>query len=120
MSYTSKLLKEKGMAHSGCEGNGAFRAASRRDQLIANDGQNVHKIRAKDSTGRWAYYFLHVPHHRERLFREALKGRETVNLEDYGEVLASNYGKEPTDAVRAALKERFGWDIPKSGGGSDD
>ena len=81
------------------------------DRPIAQRGHLRHKLQAKDATGYWTYYFVLVEPMRERAFLEALKAKEGVGLEDYGRVIASNYGEEPSAKVKAELKERFGCDV---------
>ncbi len=79
------------------------------DREIARSGHLIHKLKAKDSTGRWAYYFVYVAAAKERLFLEVLKRPETIDLEAYGIVVASCYGAEPTDEVKTLLLERYGF-----------
>jgi hypothetical protein len=81
------------------------------DKLIAQKGHLVHKLKAKDSTGRWAYYFVLVEAPREQAFMEALKSQESIDLEDYGKVIASCYGEEPNAQVKQLLKEKYGFEV---------
>jgi hypothetical protein len=81
------------------------------DQIIAKKGHLIHKLKAKDSTGRWAYYFVLVEAPRETAFLESIKGDGTVDLEEYGKVIASCYGEEPSDEVKDFLKERYGFEV---------
>jgi hypothetical protein len=81
------------------------------DQIIAKKGHLVHKLKAKDSTGRWAYYFVLVEPAREQAFLAALKSDETIDLEDFGKVIASCYGEEPNDQIKEELKERYGFEV---------
>lgn len=81
------------------------------DKLIAKKGHLIHKLKAKDSTGRWAYYFVLVEAPREQAFMKSLESEETIDLEDYGKVIASCYGEEPTDEVRQLLKDRYGFEV---------
>ena len=81
------------------------------DQIIAKKGHLVHKLKAKDSTGRWAYYFVLVEPAREQAFLAALKSDETIDLEDFGKVIASCYGEEPNDQLKEELKERYGFEV---------
>lgn len=78
------------------------------DRFIASSGHLIHKLKAKDSTGRWAYYFVYIPEEKERDFFTAIKGDGMIDLEDYGKVVASCYGEQPTHEVAAYLKERYG------------
>lgn len=81
------------------------------DQIIAKKGHLIHKLKAKDSTGRWAYYFVLVEAPREAAFLESIQGDGTVDLEEYGKVIASCYGEEPTQEVKDFLKERYGFEV---------
>ncbi len=81
------------------------------DQIIAKKGHLVHKLKAKDSTGRWAYYFVLVEAPKEQSFLAALKSDETIDLEDYGKVLASCYGEEPNQQIKDFLKEKYGFEV---------
>lgn len=81
------------------------------DQIIAKKGHLIHKLKAKDSTGRWAYYFVLVEPHKEQAFLKALKSEESIDLEDFGKVIASNYGEDPNDEVKAFLKEKYGFEV---------
>lgn len=81
------------------------------DRLIASRGHLIHKLKAKDTTGRWAYYFVLVMPLREAAFLAAIKGEGIIDLEDYGKVVASCYGEEPSEEVRNLLKARYGFDV---------
>lgn len=81
------------------------------DREVAAMGHLIHKLKAKDSTGRWAYYFILVPPENETAFLADIAGDGVVDLERYGSVVASSYGETPSDEVRAYLKERYGFDV---------
>jgi hypothetical protein len=81
------------------------------DKIIAKKGHLIHKLKAKDSTGRWAYYFVLVEPAKEQAFMNALEANESIDLEEFGKVVASNYGEEPSEEVRKMLKERYGFDV---------
>jgi len=81
------------------------------DQLIGRQGHLVHRIRAKDTTGRYALYFIYVRPNREAAFLACISGQGEIGLEDHGDVLASCYGDEPTAEVRGFLHERYGFDV---------
>lgn len=81
------------------------------DREVARQGHLVHKLKAKDSTGRWAYYFVLVKPRMEARFMAAIEGDGMVDLEDYGRVIGSCYGTEPTEELRAILKERYDFDV---------
>jgi hypothetical protein len=81
------------------------------DQLIARSPHLIHKLSATDTTGRRAYYFVYIPANREAAFTEALKQPQTIQLEDYGKVIASCYGDAPTEEIRQFLKDKYGFDV---------
>ena len=81
------------------------------EKEIARSGNLIHKLKAKDTTGRWAYYFVYVIAAKERLFLRALEGDGTVDLEKYGKVIASCYGEEPTQEVKDFLKEKYDFNV---------
>lgn len=81
------------------------------DERIKTKGHLIHKLKAKDTTGRWAYYFVMVELKNEKSFIEAINGDGTIDLDKYGIIIASNYGEEPTTEVKNYLKEKYGFDI---------
>ncbi len=81
------------------------------DKIVAKKGHLIHKLKAKDSTGRWAYYFVLVEPPKEQAFLSALESDQSIDLEEYGKVIASNYGEEPSDEVRQMLKDKYGFEV---------
>lgn len=81
------------------------------DQIIAKKGHLIHKLKAKDTTGRWAYYFVLVEAPREQAFLKSIEGDGIIDLEDYGKVIASCYGEEPNQEIKDFLKEKYGFDV---------
>jgi hypothetical protein len=79
--------------------------------MISRSGHLIHKLKAKDTTDRWAYYFVLVPPNREKAFLAAIEGDGTIDMQDYGTVIASCYGERPNDEVKTYLKERYGFDV---------
>lgn len=78
---------------------------------ISSSGHYIHKIKAKDTSGRWCYYFVLVPpFHERRLLRE-LEGDGIVDLEQCGMVIASNYGEEPTNEIKQFLRDRYAFAV---------
>ena len=74
-------------------------------------GHLVHKLKAKDSTGRWAYYFVLVMPDLEARFLKSIEGSGFDDINNYGWVIASNYGEFPSNEVKAYLKEKYGFDM---------
>lgn len=81
------------------------------DSLIGGLGHLIHKLKAKDSSGRWAYYFVLVMPKNEKSFLSSIDGDGTIDLEDYGKVVDSCFGEEPTEEVRDNLKRKYGFDV---------
>lgn len=81
------------------------------DKYISKMGHYIHKLKAKDTTGRWAYYFVYVPPENEASFLSAIEGDGTADLENFGKVIASNYGENPSEEVKAYLKSRYGFNV---------
>jgi hypothetical protein len=81
---------------------------------IRQKGHLIHKLKAKDTSGRWAYYFVLVEPQFETGFLSAIEGEGTVDLEHYGVVLASNYGTEPNAEICQFLEATYGFKIEAS------
>ncbi|NJR75627.1 MAG: hypothetical protein HC773_22435 [Scytonema sp. CRU_2_7] len=84
------------------------------DKYFAERGHLIHKLKAKDSTGRWAYYFVYVKPDLEQAFLKALESGQIIDLEDYGKVIGSCYGEKPSKQLRSFLKEKYGFDVQSS------
>lgn len=89
----------------------APRSRSFAERVIGARGHLIHKMKAKDTTGRWAYYFILVTPSREREFLNAIEGDGNINLLDFGEVVASSYGETPSPEIVRQLKERYDLDV---------
>ena len=81
------------------------------DREVSKSGHLIHKLKAKDSTGRWAYYFVLIEPPKEKRFFGAIGGEGMINLEDYGKVIASCYGEEPSQEIKNYLKEKYGFNV---------
>lgn len=84
---------------------------NRQDEIVASKAHLVHKLKAKDVSGRWAYYFVLVEDENEQAFLHAIEGDGTVDLESYGSVVASCYGEMPTLEIKQYLRDRYGWEV---------
>ena len=69
------------------------------------------QLKAKDTTGKWAYYFVLVEPESEYNFLKAIEGDGTIDLKDYGTVISSCYGEKPTEEVKLYLKEMYRFDV---------
>lgn len=81
------------------------------DEYIAVRGHLTHRMLATDTTGHRAVYFVLVEPEREEEFLEAIARGGALDWEDYGHVIGSCYGEEPTEKLREEFKRRFGFDI---------
>lgn len=72
--------------------------------------QSCYKIVGRDSTGREAYYFVHIKDEAKKKAFLAHQVGDTYNIEDYGEVVYSAYGTDVPKEVREMLAEKYGFD----------
>ena len=49
-----------------------------------------------DDTGHIAFYVIENPAHLVDLFKATVRGGTACDLEDWGEIVASNYGEKPS------------------------
>ncbi len=92
-------------------GKSAVDIATYANSAVSKSGHLVHKIKAKDTTGKFAYYFVLVPPAQEVAFLSAIDGDGMIDLEDFGSVIASCYGESPNTEVKNYLKSRYGFDV---------
>lgn len=81
------------------------------DTVVSRSGHLIHKLKAKDTTDRWAYYFVLVAPDREQAFLRAIEGKGVIDIEDFGTVIASCYGEEPSAETKAYLKAKYGFNV---------
>ena len=89
----------------------SFSPGNDADRYVSERGHLIHKLKAKDTSGRWAYYFVLVEPEREPAFMAAIGGGGILDIEDFGRVVASSYGEAPTEEVRQHLRERYGFNV---------
>lgn len=83
--------------------------------LYDYDRRVIHKVRAKDTNGRWAHYFVLLNSKDEPEFIESINAGGVIDLDDYGKVVASYYEGEPSDEILAYLYDKYGYsDLAKS------
>ncbi|MCE2993198.1 MAG: hypothetical protein ACK5WS_06155 [Alphaproteobacteria bacterium] len=88
------------------------RSAQFVDKLISQQGSKINKFHAIDSMGQQAYYFVLMDDRKERSFYQAINTDiTTLNLQNYGRVIASCYGEKPSDDVKKLLKDKYGFDV---------
>lgn len=108
----SRSARDIGHKRTGVSSNRKInQRISHLDRTLSRKGHPIHKLRAKDSTGRWAYYFVLVEHAQEHEFLSAISSGQVIDLEDYGKVIASNYGETPSEVVLGMLRDKYGSEI---------
>ena len=81
------------------------------NKFFAERGHLIHRLKAKDGSGQWAYYYVYIRSALEQEFLKALNLYRNVDLENYGKVIGSSYGEEPKEELKALLKEKYGFDV---------
>jgi len=79
------------------------RAVDAQKLLSENENYTIHKLKAKDTTGRWAWYIIRVKMEMEEQFLNSISGNGDIDLEDFGEVVASGYG----DRIPSEIEDNF-------------
>ena len=70
----------------------------------------IHFIRTQDDEGEKCFFVLQASlANYQKLM--VTKKRRTVDIADYGEVLASGFGT-PSDSLRKEMKEKYDIDLP--------
>lgn len=70
---------------------------------------DLYLVRGKDSTGRPAWYYFRVGRGKKQAFETASK-RGGVQLNEYGTILLSGYGKSPPPDVVKRMFDEYGFD----------
>lgn len=75
-------------------------------KLITKGSVPLYYIVCQDLEGRDCYYYVTSTPEKMRMYEKARSGE--FDLNDYGTIIASGYGKEPSADVKAMLKEKYG------------
>lgn len=75
--------------------------------------QPVHYLYGKDRNGKDCHFFIMCPQHRYSLLEKHFRDG-TVNMTDYGRVVASGYGHAPSQATLRMLKEQYNYAFPSA------
>lgn len=78
------------------------------DKIIKSGHTPIHFIRCKDAAGRDCYYFLLASY--ERIKHLTRNKQPVLNVGDYGKIIASGFGKEPSAEIKAMLLEKYNFD----------
>jgi hypothetical protein len=72
-------------------------------------GESIYLVHGgEDHTGQSAWYFVRVESPKVRVFLKAIEGG-AADLESYGTILESGYGKEPPYCVLQHMREHYGY-----------
>lgn len=78
-------------------------------KISTERGENIFLVTGgKDQTGRDAWYFIRVESTKINAFRRTIKAGN-ISLTDYGNILKSGYGKEPSETVITFMREEYGY-----------
>jgi len=65
-------------------------------------------ITGKDSSGRAAWYYVRISATKSIRF-EKLNGADSLNLNDWGEIIRSGFGKSPQQSIRKWAEDELGF-----------
>lgn len=71
--------------------------------------ENVYLVVGTDTTGRKAWYYLHVHATKKRQF-DLQSSHGSINLNDFGSILLSAYGDRPPEDVVKRARDEFGFE----------
>lgn len=80
---------------------------------VSKEGSDrIYLIRGVDSTNRQAWYYVRIASNKLRLFEfheRKMVDRSSLNLNDFGEILHSGYGKSPPKHIEDLMFRDFGF-----------
>jgi hypothetical protein len=76
------------------------------DKFIKKSSLPIHFIRGKDNTGRDCFFFLICNMDKIRRLQGASENGN-INLLQFGQVIASGFGRAPDQGVCKMLKEKY-------------
>lgn len=122
-SFSDKLKQDEGItSQSGgaSEGSSSFTdkydkssddTKSFVDQMMSKSGHLIYHVTGKDATnGLDATYFILVDKPKLDAFKKAIE-TDNINLLDFGQIVASCYGKEPSERVKKIMEEKYGFEV---------
>ena len=77
-------------------------------QLVKSGSIPIHLVRCKDPEDRDCYYFVMCSHERIKMLHNVTTGM--FDIHDYGKIIASGVGREPSDAVKQTLRDDYDFD----------
>ncbi len=79
------------------------------DKLIKSGAIPIHLVRCKDTSGRDCHFFLMCAPEKIKALKAVKDG--VFDLKDYGKIIASGFGHEPSEATRKMLKDEYNFDV---------
>lgn len=74
----------------------------------------IHYIRCKDAHNLDCYFFLMCSHEKIKLLKKKINtndGIDSINLASCGAIIASGYGKQPSEATKQLLSAHYNYTI---------
>lgn len=97
MSFVDKAKKKGGNSGSFVE------------KAVKGSATPINLIRCKDKEDRDCYFFVMCSHQKvDSCMEDGETGR--INLEDYGKVLESGWGKEPSEEIKQIMRDKYNFD----------
>ncbi len=78
------------------------------DKLVKSGSIPIHLVRCKDDKGRDCYFFIMCAGHKISALKAAKSGE--FDLKDYGKIIASGFGAEPSQEIKDMLKKEYDFD----------
>lgn len=73
----------------------------------------IHFVYGNDRSGRPCHFFILAPQHQYSVLENHF-GHGTVDVRDYGRIVASGFGLTPSAETLQHLKDIYGYDFPQS------
>ena len=84
-----------------------FMSLAYKDKYIRNRKDPISFIQTKDSGGRDCYYFVLASQNKIDSFTNSTSS--VVNLNDYGIIIASGWGHNPSEEIKHLLKKKYNY-----------
>lgn len=79
------------------------------EKILSNSNKPIHFIYADVGMGIKFHWFIMCTAQKYKLLSEHF-GKEKINLSDYGVILASGWGMEPSEETKSMLKAKYNFD----------
>ena len=90
-------------------GKKSDKPASFVEKAVKGSSTPINLIRCKDKNGLDCYFFIMCEHNKvDAIMSDGKDGR--VNLEEYGKVLESGWGKDPSEEIKQIMRDKYDFD----------